>query len=137
MGICKLCLSKKADKKNSHIIPKFLGKRLFDHFPNRHTLMVCRGTDKIVKWQDIPKEDFILCGPCENRFELLETYFSKRLNDLFAFEEFPQRFQLLKIYNQEFIKTKFKPELFILFIYSMIWRASFLAYKFSKTLSCR
>jgi hypothetical protein len=124
MKICKLCSSEKADKKNSHIIPKFLGKRLFANFPNRHLIVYSRDKNKIEKEQDTPKEDFILCYSCEKRFELLETYFSRRLTELFSFSLHPKKFQLDSIQNQEFIRCNFRPDLFLLFIYSLIWRSA-------------
>lgn len=35
---CKLCENEAADKENSHIIPKFLSKGLFENTKPRHSL---------------------------------------------------------------------------------------------------
>ncbi len=40
--ICELCKVKYADKKNSHIIPKFLGKGLFADTAPRHSISISK-----------------------------------------------------------------------------------------------
>jgi hypothetical protein len=63
----------KADKKNSHTIPKFLNERLFHHSIHRHTIQIdIRG--KEIKLQNTPSQDYLVCSQCEKRFE----------NELFA-----------------------------------------------------
>ncbi|MFZ6665804.1 hypothetical protein [Peijinzhouia sedimentorum] len=124
MKKCKLCLNREADKPNSHIISKFLGKRLFESLPNRHSIQYSRITKNFIKKQDTPKEDFILCKSCEKRLEIIETYFSRSLNELFEFQKYPLKFQLDKIETQEFLRCNLRPDLFTIFIYSLIWRSS-------------
>lgn len=124
MKICKLCILKPANKTNSHIISKFLGKRLFENLPNRHTIQYSRVSKKDIKKQDTPKEDYILCNFCEKRLEIIETYFSRRLNEIFFFENYPSKFQLNKIQEQEYLECNLRPDLFTLFIYTLIWRSS-------------
>jgi hypothetical protein len=68
---CTLCKINIANKKNSHIIPKFLCKGLFTTH-SRHTLVINRN-GKTQKRQDTPKESYIFCVVCEKRMEVLET----------------------------------------------------------------
>lgn len=77
MPNCNLCLNREADQKNSHIIPKFLSKRLFESTKPRHSIEVSE-KGRTTKIQDIPKEDFLLCKFCEKRLGHLETYMAKR-----------------------------------------------------------
>lgn len=75
---CKLCKNNSADKDNSHIIPKFMSKRLFDGIKPRYSVAIGKN-GKQQKLQDTPKESKILCTSCEARLEKLETYFAKFL----------------------------------------------------------
>ena len=123
-ALCKLCLTNIADKKNSHIIPKFMCKGLFEATKPRHALAINRhGKGK--KIQDTPKEDFILCTQCEKRIEVLETLFAPIINDIHQYKKFPKKFTLFQLVTQQYIVCNdVHPTLFKLFIYSIIWRAS-------------
>ncbi len=124
MKTCPLCHNNPADKKNSHIIPKFLGKPLFERTKHRHSLQVDK-KGKTKKIQDIPKEDFLICEICEKRFEVLETYFSKKLIGLRDYNNRKDKFEILKIGSNNILKClDLDPFLFKLFYYSMIWRLS-------------
>jgi len=121
---CYLCKIEIADKKNSHIIPKFLGKELFISDLGNHAIEIYRD-GKYRKVHTIPKEDFILCVSCEKRFEIIETFFARFFNKLRAFENFTDEFDLKILGNQNYIVCKeLNPALFKLFIYSLIWRLS-------------
>lgn len=76
MQNCRLCKDRVADKSNSHLIPKFMCKRLFEDTKPRHTVSLSKNGIQ-TKIQDVPKENYILCSFCEKRFEKLETYFSR------------------------------------------------------------
>jgi hypothetical protein len=120
LPLCSLCQVNPADKANSHIIPKFLGKGLFDLSSPRHTTVVHK-TGKVEKTQDTPKQDNFLCTSCEKRFEILETYFSRRMRELHAFSRHPDKFEL----HGALLKWKaLSPVIFRLFMYSIIWRVS-------------
>ena len=118
---CKLCKIEIANKKNSHIVPKFLGKELLN---SNHVEQINKN-GKSKKIHSIPKEDFIFCSICEKRFEIIETYFARFFNKLRNYEKYPEDFLLQKIETQYYmICNKMNPILFKLFIYSLIWRLS-------------
>ncbi|MER0441832.1 hypothetical protein [Emticicia sp. W12TSBA100-4] len=119
LPICKLCLTNKADKMNSHIIPKFLCKGIFAEIPHRHTLRFVKG-EKERKAQDSIKEDNILCTNCEKRIEVIETYFGRFFKEWENFTAFPEQYTLLD--KNLLLCTKVHPILFKLFIYTIIWR---------------
>ena len=121
---CKLCHTRKADQTNSHIVPKFLSKRLFENSAPRHTLTIDR-TGRTTKLQDTPKEDYIFCKFCEKRFEILETYFARRIKELNEFQKHPNQFILRALDTQEYILwLNLDPKRFLLFIYMIVWRVS-------------
>jgi len=124
MKLCPLCNTNPADKKNSHIIPKFLGKDLFKNINPRHTLQVNK-SGKHRKIQDIPKQDFLVCTSCEKRFEILETYFSRKLISINDYTNKKEKFEISDIGPNEILTClDLNPSLFKLFYYSMIWRLS-------------
>jgi hypothetical protein len=121
---CKLCLTHIADKRNSHIIPKFMCKGLFETTKPRHALAITK-EGKNRKIQDTPKQDFILCTNCEKRLEILETIFSLIITEIHKYKHLPNKFSLLQLGTQQYIEcTDIHPTLFKLFIYSLVWRAS-------------
>lgn len=124
MTKCKLCLTRTADKTNSHIVPKFLSKRLFENVTPRHTIVVNR-SGVTTKQQDTPKEDYIFCKYCEKRFEILETFFSKKIKEICEYQKYPNKYSLNVIGTQEFlICSQINPKLFLLFNYMIVWRVS-------------
>lgn len=124
MKVCPLCKSNPADKKNCHIIPKFLGRPLFEKVKSRHSLQVDRG-GKTKKIQDIPKEDFLICQTCEKRFGILETYFSKKLIGLRDYSNRKTQFEISQVGpNKLLYCLDLNPFLFKLFCFSIIWRLS-------------
>jgi hypothetical protein len=123
LPLCKLCQQHPADKKNSHIIPKFLAKGLYDLTSPRHSLMLQKQDAKWRKMQDTPKEDHIFCTACEKRFGVIETYFSNRFSELYAFPDHPDKFSI-NPGGALLTWEKLPPALFNLFIYSIIWRCS-------------
>lgn len=122
--ICKLCVTNPADKLNSHIIPKFMSKRLFENTKPRHTISILRNA-KPKKIQDTPKENNLLCTSCEKRIEILETYFSRILIDINSLQNATRNYRLISEYgNEVLICEDLNPTLFKLFIFSIIWRSS-------------
>lgn len=123
--LCKLCQIQVADKLNSHIVPKFMSKNVFDIKGHKKTTFYLKKDRKPQPKQDTPKEDHILCSNCEKRFEVLETYFSTRISALHEFKAFPDRFFYMKYDGIGIIECKdFNPTMFKFFIYSIIWRMS-------------
>lgn len=123
-SICNLCKLHTADKKNSHIIPRFLSKALFDYTEPRHAISIDRNYRKI-KIQDTPKEDYILCVVCEKRIEILETYFARVLNEIHSYKSFPEKYIVNSLVGQQYLDCKsIHPTLYKLFIYSIVWRTS-------------
>lgn len=124
MNLCKLCHTNPADKKNSHIIPKFLGKGLFENVKPRHSLQLDR-RGKPIKIQDIPKQDYLLCSACEKRIGILETYFARKLIAINDYSNRKDQFEITKIGQNKILKClKLNPILFKLFYLSVIWRLS-------------
>jgi hypothetical protein len=122
--LCELCQNHIADKKNSHIIPKFLGRRLFSEISPRHIISISP-SGRTEKKQDTYKENFLLCTKCERRFEVIETLIARQLDKLRNYNNFPEEYLLRCFQKQEFIEClKLKPKLIILFLYSIIWRIS-------------
>src|SRR5690606_24315094 len=75
---CKLCQEKSASKIKSHFISKFLGKDLFE---DGYTFQIKNDYTK-KKIFDIPKDSFIFCEECENKFSLIETISSRILSNI-------------------------------------------------------
>jgi hypothetical protein len=121
---CLLCKVNIADKLNSHIISKFLGKRLFEETNPRHSLVI-EPSGKSYKIQDTFKEDNILCSNCEKRIEKIETLISREFEKISSYENYPKEFELKIIGTQEYIEcTTLNPNIVAIFIYTIIWRIS-------------
>lgn len=124
MPNCKLCLTREADKPNSHIIPKFLAKRLFESTKPRHSIEIDR-KGKNRKIQDTPKESFILCKVCEKRLEYLETLISKKITSINNYNNLKDKFKLVKYGNNKILEClNINPIAFKIFVFSLVWRAS-------------
>lgn len=123
MPICKLCEVEEANKKKSHILPKFLGKRLFEGNKPRYSLEVKKGKPRQV--QDTPKENFILCSGCEKRISILETYFARKIISIHDFNNRREDFNLIEKNPNLILECKkIHPTVFKLFFYSLYWRSS-------------
>ncbi|OJW83176.1 MAG: hypothetical protein BGO69_18855 [Bacteroidetes bacterium 46-16] len=122
MSKCALCLAIPADKRNSHIIPKFLCKSLFHKEPYRHAVSVTRGL-KLSKIQDTPKEDYLLCSGCEQRMSIIESVFARYFDQIHSYKTNKSVIQYVKAGNY-LICNHINPTLFKLFIYSILWRLS-------------
>ena len=124
LSICKLCKINPADKNNSHIIPKFMCKRLFDNTHPRHSLAIGKNGKK-QKLQDTPKENKIFCSNCELRIEKLETYFAKFFTEINNLGSARRQYTIEKLNDHEILLCKdLNPNIFKLFIFSLIWRCS-------------
>lgn len=124
MKICPLCEINEADNENSHIIPKFLGKPLFEKSKPRHSLQINRN-GKILKTQDTPKEDHLICSSCEKRFEVLETYFARKLISINDYNNRKEKFKIYEISPNKVLEClDLNSSIFKLFYYSILWRIS-------------
>lgn len=126
--ICLLCRLELATKTNSHILPKFLSKKLFG--PKTSKLAFNLSSNESInkpprKVQDSPKENYILCPSCEIYFSVLESVCSetfrnwkiKTTNGQFKLNTFSDDFSLVSCISAEKIPVR-------LLIYSIFWRAS-------------
>ncbi|WP_297333748.1 hypothetical protein [Flavobacterium sp.] len=122
--VCNLCGKNPADKLNSHIIPKFMCKRLFENVAPRHTVLIRRNaTTKRI--QDVPKENNIFCVSCEKRIEIIETYFSKIFIDINNLPNAKRKYIIsTELGNELLIFKDLIPALFKVFLFSLVWRAS-------------
>jgi hypothetical protein len=123
-AVCRLCRSNKADKKNSHLVPKFLTKSVFAQVPHRATTEL-RNDGRLINLQDTPKEDHLLCENCEKRIEVVETQFAPVINQIHGFTSFSDKFIHVTEGQKEYLKCpEVHPTMFKLFVYSIIWRLS-------------
>ncbi len=121
--ICRLCKVSVADKKNSHIVPRFLTKSLFPE--NIHKTLAIKGDGSSKEPQDTPKEDHLLCTACERRFEILETMYAPIIRQIHDYKVQSEKFEHIVEGQKEYLKSKIiNPVSFRLFIYSIIWRLS-------------
>jgi len=119
--ICNLCKDRIANQRNSHILPGFL-KKDYLKTTSRFFHSIIIGTRKLKIEQDLPKEDFIFCSHCENRFNTIETIISKHLSNSYQIlqtKSYP-KFRMLEYEYQLFKNCN--PKVFTLFVYSLIWR---------------
>jgi hypothetical protein len=120
---CLLCEKDDSSKKNSHIIPKFLGKGIFEGSETNYGISIDK-KGNIQKIQDIIKEDFLFCPTCEKKFGVLETYCALRL-ERFNQVRYSKNFRRYKNGEFEYIDClDIDNNIFNLFIYSIVWRVS-------------
>lgn len=79
---CRLC-GLDGDIQKSHIMPKFIAKRLKDRTATGFFVNAMRPSKRV---QDFPKYD-LLCRNCEERFSKFETYFANNVYDQFNKEQ--------------------------------------------------
>jgi hypothetical protein len=122
--ICQLCLHAEADKENSHIISKFLGKKsLFSTQPRQTISIRANGSTKPV--QDTPKENNIFCSSCEKKFQVVETYMAKKLLGVNNYRNLKGDFTKSNVNGQNFLICKsIDPAMCKLFFFSIVWRCS-------------
>ncbi len=124
MNCCKLCKVNTADKKNSHIIPKFLTKSLFHSTPSRHVIYFSKERFHFKK-QDTPKENYILCSSCEKRVSLIETIFANYIEKIHNFQDNKEEIDYVEQGSLEYLTyPSINPNFFKLFIFSIVWRTS-------------
>jgi len=117
---CKLCETNKSSKIKSHYVSKFLRKDIFE---NGISALVKNDLSK-TNINDLPKDQFIFCDECEDKFELIETISSKILQNI------EEKNNFKKLYFEYYENENHIIELsrnileFNLFILSLIWRMS-------------
>ena len=124
---CALCQWRKADKTNSHVIPKFLCKTMLGSGNNKQAFTL--NTDTLAQdtkfSQDTDKVDYLFCTECETYFSVLETYVATRINNRINNVRFDYQFT-----TETHKRIKWKvckevnPAVFRLFIYSIIFRCT-------------
>jgi hypothetical protein len=126
--ICLLCDTNHATKENSHIIPKFIGKSIFGdtNVKRAYILDTNKGHLPADFTQDSVKENYLFCPKCESYFSIIETYIAERLHKRLWTSRLADQFPLHD--NGAGVNWKVcaqvDPEIFRLFIYSIIWRCS-------------
>jgi hypothetical protein len=120
---CLLCNQRPATQRNSHIIPKFFAKGIFEGTNPRHgTRLSIQGDEQSV--QDIVKENYLFCPVCEKGISVLETYCIRGL-DKFNDIQYFNSYKTFKRGEFEYFECKILDiKIFNLFIYSIVWRAS-------------
>lgn len=121
--LCQLCNERPSNKRNSHLIPKFFGKGIFDGANPRIGIQILENGNSS-KVQDTIKEDYILCADCEKGFAIYETYCALRLDrfDNVRFKEKFKRFRKGEFQYFECFDLNIK--IYNLLIYSIVWRLS-------------
>ena len=130
---CLLCKSNQSTKTNSHILPKFLTKKLFGDKTQKRGFQVSSKypiTKPPQVIQDSPKENHILCPDCEDYFSVLETYSHDTLikwkdkikSEDFGIISFQDVFSIVEYVSSDKLILR-------LFIYSIFWRASISGHK--------
>ncbi len=128
---CLLCKKRNANKKNSHIIPKFLGNSMLGSKQNKkgESSVISKEGIRKLKIQDIPKEDYILCEICERRLSIIENECARVLNSITG-EKIKKQVDIVKTKSGHYYLLKEnEPRVFHLFIYSIIWRISIASVK--------
>lgn len=123
-NICKLCKDSIADKKNSHIISKFIGKELFrSNGKKLAALQIEREKSRYI--QSIPTEDFIFCSNCEKKFSVLETLIARKFLFVKNYKNNKDLYKEETFFSNKILQVlDICPLIYKLFIYSLIWRTS-------------
>lgn len=122
---CLLCEKNRSDKKNSHIIPKFLTKSLFGSGNKREGHKYVG--NKIYKrvFQDSPKENYIFCSICEDYFSYLERRSSQFFLTWFESNVTEQDLKNVLINGALFkYYLPIDVKIFHLFFYSLVFRVA-------------
>jgi hypothetical protein len=122
---CLLCKDELATKKESHIISKFITKGILGSTNQKKAYVINAAGQIISSVQDTIKEDYILCPSCEKYFEHLETYVSKEFYHKFWDDKYQLDFHIQ--HQKDFqlkLCNRVNPNIFRLFLNSIIWRCS-------------
>ncbi len=121
---CLLCKANKADKTNSHIIPKFLGKDIFNDGNEAYTISSAEMAERPAIVQSSPKESHILCSECESYFSVIETSIANGIYKDLWDDKKKVDFTFVPLDGNAtiWISKATEPKQFQLFIYSIVWR---------------
>lgn len=117
---CKLCETNKSSKIKSHYVSKFLRKDIFE---NGISAQVKNDLSK-TNINDLPKDQYIFCNECEDKFELIETISSKILQNIEEKNNFKKLYVECFENGNHLIELSRNTLEFNLFILSLIWRMS-------------
>lgn len=110
--ICKLCL-KRAELCNSHVIPEFCYKPLYD---NKHRALTIHADGFKQEFIQQGFRDYLLCPDCENKFSIFEKKFKEYWFDSGRIP--------VTIYDKSVIIEGYNYLDFKLFHLSILWRMS-------------
>lgn len=139
LKMCKLCKDAVADKTNSHIVPKWMGKTMLDTGNGNKGFLIDTANTHLPRKQsqDTDKEDYILCSSCEEYFGLIESWFKRDVHDQLHGTPSTKNHELkhngLGVKWAEFHDPKMI-RLARLFYYSIIWRTSICSVKLWETI---
>jgi hypothetical protein len=118
--ICRLCLEEK-DLRNSHIIPEFFYRPLYDE---KHRINTLISDKEILEYHQKGVRERLLCDDCEQQIGKYENYVRKMFYGGVALD-FP-------VNPSEIIIKNVIYESFKLFQLSLLWRASISSHWFFK-----
>ncbi|NML66214.1 hypothetical protein HHL22_13455 [Hymenobacter sp. RP-2-7] len=132
--VCLLCKQNLADKRASHIIPKFMTKGMLKPSRpgggNQGFIMGTYGKRRFAVVQDTPKQDYLFCTRCEARFEKVETYTARKFFSRFRNPAFRTEFPVdnrsyYDSNNADIMRlVNVSRGMMRLLVYSILWRAS-------------
>lgn len=115
---CLLCGKRNSDKRNSHIIPKFMSSDFLGRKSKKKGYEISSDKGVIRVIQDSPKESYILCSLCEAFFSVLEGAMAQHIKGLH--EKSSGAIEGAVVFESSSVSF----ELFHLFFYSIFWRVS-------------
>jgi hypothetical protein len=112
--VCALCKTE-SELQNSHIIPEFFFKMIYDLSPRRYRILSTNPTEP-EKFAQKGLRERLLCGVCEQKFGRWENYVKRSFVDGKGVR-ISQVLNLIKFYDLDYKK-------FRLFQLSLLWRMS-------------
>jgi hypothetical protein len=126
-SMCLLCRANKADKKNTHIIPKFLTENLVrqpeSNRSNAAFVTTAHPDSPPLIVQDTYKEDYLWCSKCEEGFAVVERMIKNSWFDQHKKGTWHEEVEKTHGVKVRYFKDV-DPKAFQLFIYSIYWRCS-------------
>lgn len=111
--ICRLC-DKEKELQNSHIIPEFVYKQLYDNKGRFHVLSTLKQKPRPLEQKGIREK--LLCKDCEQQLSIYEKYAREILMGGESFQ-FERHGKLIRLSDLNYHKFK-------LFLLSILWRSS-------------
>lgn len=124
--LCHLCETEYASQRDSHILPKFMGKILFKDNSRHHVYRVSAESFQLKPeiLQDTIKESYLFCPSCESYLGILDGYFSEHVHKLILHNQGPVYFDSTtdSVDTTILSSKKSDPLMSFLFIDSILFR---------------